>query len=382
MKKQKIMVLSCHTHSLFWFRVDMMKSFLDMGYSVVAVGQEPEDEWTERFAREGVRYRRLYAERNGTNPLNDLKTLKSIKRIIDEEKPDKIFCYQAKTVIYGCLAAHSRGICEEYPLIAGLGSIFRGSGMKNAILRKILKAEYRVALRYAKAVIFQNTDDMRCFVDENIVPREKCRIINGSGVDTEKFIPTEYPETMSFLMISRLIRDKGVQEYLDACRAIRKDHPEVSCMLVGPFDTNPTAIRPDDLQAYIDDSSVEYFGEQTDVRPFMNRASVFVLPSYHEGTPKTVLEAMASGRAVITTDAPGCRETVSDGLNGLIVPVKNTEALVSAMEFLIGDIPLCKRMGEEGRKIALEKYDVNCVNADIADIMNLKTAEEIAHVAL
>ena len=153
-------------------------------------------------------------------------------------------------------------------------------------------------------------------------------------------------------------------------------------MLVGPFDTNPTAIRPDELQAYIDDSSVEYFGEQTDVRPFMNRASVFVLPSYHEGTPKTVLEAMASGRAVITTDAPGCRETVSDGLNGLIVPVKNTEALVSAMEFLIGDIPLCKRMGEEGRKIALEKYDVNCVNEDIADIMNLKTAEEIAHVAL
>lgn len=382
MKPQTIMVLSCHTHSLFWFRVDMMKSFCEKGFSVVAVAQESEDEWAEKFAKEGVRYRQLYAERNGTNPFKDLKTLRSIKRIIDEEKPDKIFCYQAKTVIYGCLAAHSRGIDEVYPLIAGLGSVFRGSGTKNALLRLILKTEYKSALKYAKAVIFQNPDDMGCFVEEKIVPREKCRIINGSGVDTEKFIPEEYPKKPAFLMISRLIKDKGVQEYLDACREVKKNHHEVSCMLVGPFDTNPSAVRPEELQAYIDDGSIEYFGEQEDVRPYMNRASVFVLPSYHEGTPKTVLEAMASGRAVITTDAPGCRETVTNGNNGLLIPIKDTDALISAMEYLLRDIPLCVKMGKKGREIAEEKYDVKCVNADIADIMKLKTAEENVHVAL
>ncbi len=371
MNSQTIMVLSCHTHSLFWFRIDMMKSFLDKGYRVVAVGQEPEADWEKKFSEMGIRYRQLYAERNGTNPIKDLKTLKSIRKIIDEEKPDKIFCYQAKTVIYGCLAAHSRKIDEVYPLIAGLGSVFRGSGLKNQVIRKILKTEYRTALKHVQAVIFQNPDDMGCFVDQRIVSKEKCRMINGSGVDTAKFIPTALPEVPAFLMITRLIRDKGVQEYLDACRAIKKKFPAARCLLVGPFDTNPSAIQPEELQKYIDDGSVEYFGEQSDVRPYLEQASMFVLPSYHEGTPKTVLEAMACGRAVITTDAPGCRETVEDGVNGLLIPIKDTEALVSAMEQLINNIPLCEQMGAEGRKIAVEKYDVNRVNADIANIMKL-----------
>jgi len=371
MNSQTIMVLSCHTHSLFWFRIDMMKSFLAKGYKVVAVGQEPEEDWTEKFSEMGIRYRQLYAERNGTNPIKDLKTLKSIQKIIDEEKPDKIFCYQAKTVIYGSLAAHSRKIHDIFPLIAGLGSVFRGSGLKNQVIRQILKTEYRMALKHAQAVIFQNPDDMGCFVDERIIPQEKCRMINGSGVDTSKFVPTVYPETPAFLMIARLIRDKGVQEYLDACRAVKKKYPNVRCLLVGPYDTNPSAIQPEELQKYIDDGSIEYFGEQYDVRPYLEQASVFVLPSYHEGTPKTVLEAMACGRAVITTDAPGCRETVTDGVNGLLVPIKDTDALISAMERLLSDIPLFERMGTEGRKIAVKKYDVNRVNSDIANIMKL-----------
>ena len=371
MKKQTIMVLSCHTPSLFWFRIDMMKSFLARGYRVVAVGQEPEAEWMERFAEMGIRYRQMFAERNGTNPLRDLKTLKSIQKVIDEEKPDKIFCYQAKTIIYGSLAAHSRKISEIYPLIAGLGSVFRGSGLKNKVIRLILKTEYRAALKYAQGVMFQNPDDMGCFTGEKIVPEEKCRIINGSGVDTEKFVPTEYPETPAFLMIARLLRDKGVGEYLDACRIVKKKHPAVRCMLVGTFDTNPSAIQPEELQKYLDDGTVEYFGEQSDVRPYLEQTTVFVLPSYHEGTPKTVLEAMASGRAVITTNAPGCRETVTDGLNGLLVPVKDTEALAAAMERLTDDLPLCRKMGEEGRRIAVNKYDVKQVNSGIAEIMKL-----------
>lgn len=380
--KKTVMVLSCHTNSLFWFRADMMKDFLAAGYNVVAVGQLPEEEWSEKFASFGVKYRQLEAERNGTNPLNDIKTLKNIEKLLEEEKPDSLFCYQAKTVIYGSIAAHKRGITEIYPLIAGLGSVLIGEGLKNKILRILMTTEYKAALKYANAVMFQNPDDMSFFVDGGLVKKEKCRMINGSGVDTRHFVPTEFPGETAFLCISRLIRDKGVGEYLEASRIVHAKYPSVRCLLVGPFDTNPSAVTPDELKEYTDDGSVEYFGEQSDIIPFMSQCSVFVLPSYHEGTPKTVLEAMASGRAVITTDAPGCRETVSDGKNGVLVPIKNSLALAQAMESFITDPYKALPMGMAGRRIAEEKYDVKKVNISIMQIMNLYNAEVVENVTV
>ena len=161
-------------------------------------------------------------------------------------------------------------------------------------------------------------------------------------------------------------------EYLEACREFKRLHSQARCMLVGPYDTNPSALRKEELQKYIEDGSVEYFGEQEDVRPFLAQASVFVLPSYHEGTPKTVLESMACARAVITTDAPGCRETVADGVNGFLVPIGNASAVVEKMELLFRKPELVKKMGEEGRKLAEEKYDVKKVNRSIMDIMEMK----------
>lgn len=377
-----VMVLSCHTHSLFWFRTDMMKRFRELGYNVVAVGQLPESEWQEKFAENGIRYRQLDAERNGTNPLNDLKTLKKIKQLLNEEKPDHLFCYQAKTVIYGSIAAHSLGIKNIYPLIAGLGSVLIGTGLKNSLVKLLMEAEYRFALKYASSVMFQNPDDMAFFVSRKLVKKDKCEMINGSGVDTGHFVPTDFPEEPAFLCISRLIRDKGVGEYLEASRSIRREYPSVRCLLVGPFDTNPSAVTPEELQSYIDDGSVEYFGEQSDILPYMAQCSVFVLPSYHEGTPKTVLEAMACGRAVITTDAPGCRETVKNGENGLLVPVKDVAALIAAMETFIRDPYKTVPMGQKGRMIAVEKYDVRKVNESIVNIMKLETPEVKQNVTL
>lgn len=381
-ERKTIMVLSCHTQSLFWFRLEMMKSFITAGYQVVAVGQLPEEEWKDQFSLYGIRYRQLDAERNGTNPLRDLGTLKKIETLMEQEKPDILFCYQAKTVIYGSMAAHKKGITEIYPLIAGLGSVLIGSGFKNGIVKFLMITEYKLALKYAKTVMFQNPDDLAFFTGHRIVKKEKCRIINGSGVDTQRFVPTPLPQQTAFLCISRLIRDKGVGEYLEAARLLHKKYPPLRCLLVGPYDTNPSAITPEELASYIEDGSVEYFGEQTDIIPYMSMCSVFVLPSYHEGTPKTVLEAMASGRAVITTDAPGCRETVTDGKNGLLVPVRDTVALASAMESLVADSYRCIPMGMEGRRLAVEKYDVRKVNQDIMNIMDLSKSEGFSYVTL
>jgi glycosyltransferase involved in cell wall biosynthesis len=367
----KIAVLSSHTSSLFWFRMDMMKEFINNGHTVIAFGSEPEEEWKKKFEEYKIDYRQLYVERNGINPLKDLKTLKSLYTFMKKEKPDKVFAYQAKTVVYGSLAAKLNGVSDVYPLIAGLGSIFRGEGFKNKIVKAIMKLEYWAACKCSKKVFFQNSDDQNEFIQNGLVNKNKAVIINGSGVDLDKFKPTPLPEVPSFLYIGRLIKDKGVMEYLKACKNIKEKHPNVRCLLVGPFDSNPSALKPDELKPYIKSGVIEYFGEQNDVRPFISRCSIYVLPSYHEGTPKTVLEAMAMGRPIITSDAPGCRETVIEGLNGYLVKVKDIKGLANNMEYLISNPEICRNMGQASEKIAKEKYDVKIVNQSIIQTMGV-----------
>ncbi|WP_432356948.1 glycosyltransferase family 4 protein [Sporosarcina sp. UB5] len=367
----KIAVLSSHTSSLFWFRMDMMKDFIENGHTVIALGSEPEAEWKKKFQEYNIDYRQLYVERNGVNPLKDLKTLWSLYTFMKVERPDKVFAYQAKTVVYGSLAAKLNGISEVYPLIAGLGSIFRGEGFKNKVVKTIMRIEYWAACKCSKKVFFQNQDDKNEFIKNGLIKENKTVIINGSGVDLEKFRPTQFPEEPAFLYIGRLIKDKGIMEYLEACREVKDKHPKVRCLLVGPFDSNPSALKPEELNPYIENSIIEYFGEQSDVRPFISQCSTYVLPSYHEGTPKTVLEAMAMGRSIITSDAPGCRETVIEGLNGYLVEVKDIKGLTSKMEYLISNREICKNMGHESEKIAKEKYDVKVVNQTIIRTMGL-----------
>ncbi len=367
----KIAVLSSHTPSLFWFRMDMMQEFINKGHTVIALGADPEANWKDKFKEYNIDYRQLHVERNGINPLKDLKTFAQLCRFIKKENPDKVFAYQAKTVIYGSIAAKLKGITEVYPLIAGLGSIFRGTGTKNKIVKAIMKMEYKIACSCSKKVFFQNNDDKNEFVRNGLISADRTVIINGSGVNLKKFQPAPLPLEPAFLFIGRLIKDKGILEYLEACKIVKSQYPKIRCLLVGPYDSNPSALKPEELRPYIDDGIVEYFGEQRDVRPFIAQCSTYVLPSYHEGTPKTVLEAMAMGRSIITSDAPGCRETVTDGINGYLVPVGDILGVADKMKHLISNPNLCKEMGETSLKIAREKYDVKKVNQAILQTMGL-----------
>lgn len=367
----KIAVLSSHTSSLFWFRMDMMKDFIKHGHTVIALGSEPEINWKRKFEENGIKYEQIFAERNGINPFSDLKTYQDLCKFMKEERPDKVFTYQAKTVVYGSLAAKANGITDVYTLIAGLGSIFRGEGLKNKIIKSIMMMEYRLACNASKKVFFQNSDDKKEFINNRLIQDDKIIIINGSGVNLEKFKPEPMPDTPGFLFIGRLIKDKGVMEYLEACKRIKADFPKVRCLLVGPYDSNPSALQPEEIQPYVDEGIIEYFGEQSDVRPYLKQCSTYVLPSYHEGTPKTVLEAMAMGRSIITSDAPGCRETVTDGYNGFLVPVKDINGLVEKMRTLIEDQEQNKAMANCSLKLAKEKYDVNLVNESIMKTMAL-----------
>lgn len=367
----KIAVLSSHTPSLFWFRIDMMQSFIDRGHEVYALGNEAEDDWRDKFSERGIIYRQINVQRNGTNPLKDLKSIKSIKSVLKDIMPDKIFTYQAKTIIYGTIAANKLGITEVYPLIAGMGSLFLNDDAKTKVIRKILMTEYRYSMRKCHTVFFQNSDDDNAFRKAKAVNKQKTVLLNGSGVNLERFTVQPMPDEFGFLCISRLIRDKGVYEYLEACELIKKNNPNVRCMLVGPYDSNPSSLKPEELQRFIDDGVIEYFGEQSDVVPYLAQCSVFVLPSYREGTPKTVLEAMACGRAVITTDAPGCKGTVDHNINGLLVPIKSVDKLAEAMQFMINNPDRIEEMAAEGRKKAEEVYDVNKINSVICQTMNI-----------
>lgn len=368
----RILVLSSHTPSIFWFRMDMMQAFMDSGCEVIAAGNEPEAQWKAQFAERGIAYHQIHISRNGTNPLKDIHTFRSVYALLKEIRPDKIFTYQAKTIIYGSIAANLLGITEVYPLVAGIGSVFLNDDLKTKIVRTIMVSEYRVAMKKCPAIFFQNRDDAQVFRDHRIIKKQKTVLLHGSGVNLDRFQVLPFPEQFGFLCISRLIRDKGVYEYLSACERIRTEFPSVRCLLVGPYDSNPSALKPDELQKYIDSGAVTYYGEQSDVRPYLAQCNVFVLPSYREGTPKTNLEAMACGRAVITTNAPGCRETVIDGENGYLIPVKDIDALCEKMAHLIRHPELAVQMGADGRKKAEESFDVTLVNRCICESMGLR----------
>ncbi len=367
----KVAVLSSHTPSLFWFRMDMMKEFNNKGHTVIALGADPEAAWKDKFRKNNIDYRQLHVERNGVNPFKDLKTFVELYKFMKKEKPDKIFTYQAKTVVYGSMAARLNGIREVYPLIAGLGSIFLGTGFKNKMVKTIMKTEFWAACKCSEKVFFQNNDDKNDFEKNGLVKRDKTVVINGSGVNLEKFQPVPFPAEPAFLFIGRLIKDKGILEYLEACKAVKSKYPEVCCLLVGPYDSNPSALQPEELQPFIDNDIVKYFGEQSDVRPFIAQCSTYVLPSYHEGTPKTVLEAMAMGRPIITSNAPGCKETVTDGVNGYLVPVKDIQKLTEKMLYLVENPHIGVVMGKKSLQIAQRKYDVRSVNSDIMKVMGI-----------
>jgi len=251
----------------------------------------------------------------------------------------------------------------------------------------LAKSLYRLSLRYSRRVFFQNPDDRDTFVAMGLVAHGQAEVVNGSGVDLEHFqysrLPdqalrrdaegqrSDGPACVRFLLIARLLRSKGLGEFAAAARLIQRKYPHAEFHLVGPFDTNPAGLKPEEVRSWENEGLLQFHGEQADVRPFFRDCHVYVLPSYREGLPRTILEAMAMGRPIITTDAPGCRETVVDGDNGFLVPVRDAPALAQAMEQFILHPELMEQMGRRSRKIAEDRFDVNKINDRILQLMEL-----------
>jgi glycosyltransferase involved in cell wall biosynthesis len=361
-----VAIVGSFAPSLLNFRGSLIKAMIDRGHRVVCMAPGIESETEAKLAALGAEVRQVDIERSGLNPLRDLRTYRSLRKALAEISPDVAIPYTIKPIVWGVLSAHAVGVARIVPLVTGLGFAFTGGlGFSRLLSLVVASALYRLALSRAHIVLFQNPDDLALFRSRRLLKRQiPAAIVAGSGVDTAHYTPVPLPESTCFLMISRLLKNKGIREFAAAARAIKRRYPDVSIKLVGYLDGSTDSISQSELDAMIGDG-VEYLGELADVRPAIALADVYVLPSYREGTPRSSLEAMAMGRAVITTDAPGCRETVSEGVNGLLVPVGDAVRLEQAMERFIREPHLAAAMGRESRRIATEKYDVNTVNADI-----------------
>lgn len=362
--------------SLIRFRGPLLLALVAEGLDVHVAAPGLNDALNIRIELEalGVTVHQIGLTRTGTNPLADLSTVAGLWRLMRRVKADYVLGYTIKPVIYGSLAAWLAGVPNRFALVTGLGYAFTGDASgKRGLLRKLIQGLYRFGLSKTRKVFFQNPDDEALFRQLGLLPaRTPSCVVNGSGVDVADYTVALLPGTPSFLLIARLLGDKGVREYAQAACKVKAKYPETCFRLVGWIDENPDAIDEQELNAWILSATIEYLGKLDDVRPAIENCSVYVLPSYREGTPRTVLEAMAMGRAIITTDAPGCRETVTEGDNGFLVPVQTVDALVTAMEKFIADPSLVARMGQRSREIAVEKYDVHKVNEVMLKEMEIK----------
>ncbi len=412
----KVLIIGGLASSLVHFRGPLIRAMLDKGHSVVAAanGRDPSTE--AKLAEMGVNYHPIRLARAGLNPLVDVITVYDLCRMIRRVRPDVVLAYTIKPIVWGGCAARLVSRAKVFSMIEGMGYAYMpAEGLKHRIAAIVARVLYRAILPGSTGVFFLNPDDLRELRQDKCTTEHKAHLLDGIGVDNEFYGFHEVCSVQGrcrFLMVARLIKDKGVREFVDAARAIGSRFGGKRCSLqfqvAGELDSNPSSISQAEVSRWRTDGVVDYLGQLSDVRPAYRDSSVFVLPSYYrEGIPRTILEAMAIGRPIITTDAPGCRETVllaeedaigkqavdvppsrgvlvrqamhewartrglKIGVNGILVPPRNVEALVAAIQFFLDNPEQIAIMGRASRRYAEDRYDVHKVNAAMLEAMGL-----------
>ncbi|WP_340153115.1 glycosyltransferase family 4 protein [uncultured Marivirga sp.] len=376
MQKPTAIVFGSYLPSVINFRKPLLTALQDKGYKVIALAPG-NDETTEKILAElDVEFIQVPLGRTGFNPLQDYKTLQFLQRLFQELEPEVVITYTIKPNIYGSWAAKNLKNAKVLAWITGLGYVgMEADTFKRKLVRSVIFRLYKKAFSKLPFIAFQNPDDQQFFKQHSLLRLHTAQTItSGSGVDLKHY-PKAAPQVspIKFLLIARLIGAKGVNEYLAAAKIIKKDYPEVIFQLIGMTDEgNPDSLEENELNELHERSIIEYLGFQSDVRKYLSQCSVFVLPSYYrEGTPRTILESLAMGKPIITTDNPGCRETIDGDKNGYLIPVKDADALVKAMISFIDNPALIEQKGEESYRLAVEKYDVHKVNQHLFEFMSL-----------
>jgi len=369
----KIVIVAPRAASLLAFRGHLLRQMTGLGHEVIVVIPEIHDVVVATLTSWGIRHHVVPFSRTSLNPLADYKYFLHLRDLFRRHQPHLVFSYAVKPVIFGSLAARSAGVPHLASMITGLGYAFTNVSFKQRLIRYALIRLYKRSLRTSRVVIFQNPDDSQLFDKLGIVPKARTAVVNGSGVDTTIFSQQKTPqgERTVFLLMARLLVSKGIREYAEAARILKAQYQAVDFQLLGRFDHGPDGIAHEEIEQWTREGTIHYLGEATDVRPHLAACHAFVLPSYREGTPRSVLEAMSTGRAIITTDAPGCRETVVDGGNGYLVPPRDASALAAAMQRLLDNPLLIEDMGAKSRELVQAKYDVALVNQAMLNALGL-----------
>ncbi|HEY8402005.1 MAG TPA: glycosyltransferase family 4 protein [Cytophagaceae bacterium] len=366
----KIAIVINTSWNIYNFRMELVKTLLREGHEVVAIA--PFDEYSEKLEASGCRYFRIEMQNKGSNPLKDLLLIKDLYRLYKKLRPDVILHYTIKPNIYGTLAAQRLGI-PVINNVSGLGTVF----LHNNLVSKIAILLYKVAFRFPKKVFFQNKDDLHLFVSRGIVKKEITGLLPGSGVNLEKFTVVSQPQNtnFTFLMIARLLYDKGVVEFAEAVRLLRNKGVNARFVLLGSLDKQSSLGIPEKvLNEWINEGLVEYKGFSDNIIPYIQMADCVVLPSYREGTPRTLLEAAACGKPLIATNVPGCIEVVQDGVNGFLCKVKDAADLSVKMEMMMNlSAEDRMAMGRAGRKLMEAKFDAKIVISEYLRSINSLT---------
>ncbi len=378
LKQKKFVLLGNHAQLLVNLRGVLLQDIKALGYEIHAVAPDFDQSFKAQdfLADNAIIMHQVNFSRAGLDPFSNLYSILKLFLLMRKIRPDFFLTYTVKPVILGGLAAWMANVPHRIALITGLGYGFTGNLTgKRRLISSILRMFYRLALNKSEIVFFQNPDDETLFRKEKILSDKiPSYVVNGSGIDLTYFTPASFPDggDLRFLMIARLLGDKGVREYVKAAQIIKGDFPETEFHLVGGVDRhNPDGINLEEIEGWKKEKNIIWYGEVEDVRPFIKNCHVFVLPSYREGTPHSVLQALAMGRAIITTDTPGCRETVIDGENGFLVPVADAEALSVKIKIFLEQQKLIKIFGMASQALAKKRYDVKKVNQFMVKMMGL-----------
>jgi glycosyltransferase involved in cell wall biosynthesis len=371
-----LVIISHQAFSLVNFRGPLIADLVSENIRVYALAPDYDDELRKQMLVLGALPIDFCLARAGMNPWRDFVDMFKLVVLLRSLHPDVTLGYTIKPVIYGTLAAWLARVPRRVAMIEGLGYVFTCSGATMSWKRKLLLGTvsllYRVALSRAHRVVFLNRDDNAEFVNGGLVDLSKVVHLGGIGVDLDEWLPAPAVTTpVTFLLVARLLREKGIVEYAEAARLVKALHPGTRFLLLGGLDPNPGGLSQAEVQSWVNEGLLEWPGH-VEVKPWLVLTSVFVLPSYREGLPRSTQEAMSMGRPVITTDVPGCRETVIDGVNGYLVPVREAAALAEAMTRFVVNPTLIESMGCESRRMAEDQFDVHKINARMLKILDVE----------